>query len=217
MASLPDHLKPNTVGKEQLSKEIREEHQRNRVLAAVAEVFAKRGYHATTVDHLVAAAKIGVGSFYALCDGKEECFLSLYDGIVSEVEERIVAAVPEGAPWADRMVSGIRELLTYVAAESQRARIVLAEAHTAGPAAESRYAATLERIAALLREGRSAETGDEALRPSSEDATVAGVAWLLNQRLAVGDPIEVAELLPEVSKIVIEPYIGRAEAERLIA
>jgi AcrR family transcriptional regulator len=79
VAPLPDHLAAAPVGKDQLSRAVIAEHQRRRLLAAAAEVFADRGYTATTVEDLVAAAEIGVGSFYSLCSGKEECLLALYD------------------------------------------------------------------------------------------------------------------------------------------
>jgi AcrR family transcriptional regulator len=206
VASLPDHLMPVPMGKERLPKQVVEEHQRDRVLAAAAAVFAGRGYQSTTVDDLVGAAKIGVGSFYALFEGKEGCFLCLYDRIVADARERVGAAVGEGAPWADRVMAGLRELLEQVAAEPERARIVIVEANTAGPAGERRYAETVAELSAVLREGRGAESGDEALPSTFEDAAVAGLAWILHQRLAVGEPVVVEELLSEMAGFLIGPY-----------
>ena len=206
MVSLPDHLMPAPVGKERLSREVVEAHQRDRVLAAAVAVFAGRGYQSTTVDHLVEAAQIGVGSFYSLFDGKEDCFLRLYDRIVAEARERIAAAGPD-VPWADRVRAGLRELLLMVAAEPDRARIVLIEANTAGAAGARRYAATVAELTAVIREGRPAEgRGEEVPPPSFEDAAVAGLAWVLHQRLAAGEPVVVAELLPEMEGLVIAPY-----------
>jgi AcrR family transcriptional regulator len=206
VVSLPDHLMPAAVGKERLSKEIVEEHQRDRVLAAAAGVFARLGYPATTVDDLVTAARIGVGSFYALFGGKEDCFLRLYDRIVADARERIGDAVDEDAPWAARVRTGLRVLLELVAAEPDHAQIVIVEAHTAGPAAESRYAETVGRLTAVLRDGRSAETAGEAPSTAFEDAAVPGLAWILHQRLAVGEIVVVDELLPEMAGFLIEPY-----------
>jgi AcrR family transcriptional regulator len=206
VVSLPDHLMPAPVGKERLSRQVIEEHQRDRVLAAAAAVFARRGYQPTTVDDLVGAAKIGVGSFYSLFDGKEDCFLSLYDRIVAEARERVGTAVDAGAPWAERVMAGLRELLEQVAADPDRARIVIVEANTAGPAGERRYAGTVAELSAVLREGRGTEPGEGAPPPSFEDAAVAGLAWILHQRLAVGEPVVVEELLPEMAGFLVAPY-----------
>jgi AcrR family transcriptional regulator len=199
---------PAAVGKERLSKAVVEKHQRDRVLAAATGVFAGRGYQSTTVDHIVGAARVGVGTFYALFSSKEDCFLCLYDRIAAEARERVVAAAPIEAPWADRVLAGLGELLELVAAEPDRARIVIVEAPTAGAAAEARYAGTVARLTAILREGRAVGPSGEGPPASFEDAAVAGLAWILQQRLAERRPVAVEELLPEIAGFVVEPYLG---------
>lgn len=201
---------PAPVGKTRLSQKVVEAHQRERVLSAAVGVFAERGYRSTTVDDLVDGAQIGVGSFYSQFGGKEECFLQLYDRIVAEARERIGAAAGEGAPWASRVEAGLRELLSMAAAEPDRARIVIVEAKTAGRAAERRYADTAAELAALIREGRPAGgAAGDGPPPSFEDAAVAGLAWVLHQRLAAGEPIVVERLLPEMETLLVAPYEAR--------
>lgn len=195
---------PAPVGRARLSQEVVDEHQRQRTLSAAVGVFAERGYRSTTVDDLVDSAQIGVGSFYSLFGGKEDCFLRLYDGIVAEARERIVAAAGEGAPWDARVRAGLRELLSIAATEPDRARIVIVEANTAGPVAQRRYAETTAELTAAVRDGRSGEGhgGDRPPR-SFEDAAVAGLAWVLHQRLAAGEPIVVDELLSEMESLFV--------------
>lgn len=207
MGPLPDHLTATAVGKQRISKDVVAEHQRLRVLTAATEVFARRGYQSTTVDQIVGAARIGVGSFYALFEGKEDCFLRLYDLIVAEAEERIAAAAAGEGPWRDRVMAALRALLELVAAEPDRARVVIVEARTAGAAGEARYEATVARLAAALRGGRTAAAGDVEPQAAFEDAAVAGLAWALHQRLAVGSPVVVGELLPQMADFLVAPYL----------
>jgi AcrR family transcriptional regulator len=214
VASLPDHLLPAAVGKERISRDVLEQHQRRRVLEAATGVFARRGYQSSTVDQIVSAARIGVGSFYGLFESREDCFLRVYDMIVAEAEERIVAAVDGEAPWRDRVVEGLRELLELAAAEPDRARIVIVEAPRAGPAGEARYAETVAGLAAWLREGRSAGGAGEGPTPAFEHAAVAGLAWTLHQRLALGQRLPVRELLPEMTDFLVAPYAGAGIAKR---
>jgi AcrR family transcriptional regulator len=176
------------------------------VLDAAVVVFAERGYSATTVDDIVAAAHIGVGSFYSLLGGREECFLALYDRTVAEARREIATALPVDAPWPERFCAGLRRLLELVAADPDRARVVVVEANTAGAAGERRYAETLAEIAAVLAGARLTERPGGGLPASFESATAAGLAWLLHQRLAAGGPVRVEELLPEMTRIVLEPY-----------
>lgn len=185
---------------------VRERYQRQRVLAAAAGAFAERGYNGTTVDDIVAAARIGVGSFYALFPGKEECFLALHDRVLADARERVAAALPpdDDASWSERFRAGLRALLELAEEEPDSARAVVVEAIAAGPAGEARYAADIDEVAAILSGARGLDQGAE-LPATFERATAAGLAWLLYERLATVGTIDADELLPEILRIVLEP------------
>ncbi len=217
MASLPEYLMPLPAGRRPLPREVRESHQREHVLGAATEVFAKRGYQGTTIDHLAAAARVGVGSFYALFDGKEDCFLQAYDRIVSTASAQLAAALPRDAPWPERVCVALRVSLELIAAEPLRARIVLVEVQTAGSSALARYQATLDELIALLRHGRALSPRAAELPVTLEEANVSGLAWLLHQQLVMGEVGVVEQLYPDLAGILLEPYLGQAEIERLIA
>jgi AcrR family transcriptional regulator len=152
-----------------------------------------------------------VGGFYSLFEGKEDCFLRVYDRIVAEAGQRIGAAAGPDQPWADRVLAGLRALLELVDAEPDRARIAIVEARTAGPAAEARYADTGARLIEVLREGRSVRAGGEQPPAAFEDAAVHGLAWVLHQRLAVeGEHVAADELLPDLAEFLVAPYAGAA-------
>jgi AcrR family transcriptional regulator len=73
-----------------------QERTRQRVLAAAAKVFARRGYHRATVDEIASEAGFTIGAVYSNFSGKEELFLALAD---RQVEERVaeVAAMADAA------------------------------------------------------------------------------------------------------------------------
>jgi AcrR family transcriptional regulator len=217
MASLPEHLMPEPVGRDRLPREVRSAHQRDRVLAGAVEVFAKRGYPGTTVDHIVSAARIGVGSFYALFDGKEDCFVAAYERIADECRERIAAGQAREAAWAERIAVGLRTLLALIEEQPFAARVALVEVQAAGAAALSRHERNLDEIAAFLRRGREHSPIADELPQTLEVATVGGLTWLLQQRIAAGDPADAGELFPEVLEIVTEPYLGTAATRELAA
>lgn len=217
MASLPEYLSKAPIGRGQVPRQVIEAHQRDRILDAALGVFARRGYPATTIDHIVAAARIGVGSFYALFDGKDDCFIQLFDRVAARGRERIVAAIPADADWAEQALSALRAALELIADEPHAGRIVLIEVQTAGPLALSRYGELLEGLAPLLRRGRELSPVGAELPQTFEDATIAGVAWLLHQRLVAGELKDIEKLLPELAGILIEPYIGESRALTLLS
>jgi AcrR family transcriptional regulator len=79
-----------------MSRKETQEQTRERVLAAAAKVFARRGYHRATVDEIASEAGFTIGALYSNFAGKEELFLALAD---RQVAERVaeVAAMGEAA------------------------------------------------------------------------------------------------------------------------
>ncbi len=203
--------------RESLPREVRIEHQRNHVLDAAVEVFARRGYTGTTVDHIVNSAKIGFASFYELCSGKEDCFLRAYERIVADFWDRIAAGIPASAPWPEQVCAALRTALAVIADEPLAARVALVEVQTAGPRALASYERTHDAVVPLLRRGRELSPYAEQLPATLEEATIGGVAWLLHQRLVMGEADAIEELYPELVEIVIAPYLGEAEAAKLAA
>jgi AcrR family transcriptional regulator len=196
------------AGRRPLSREVIAGHQRDRVLTAATEVIAKRGFNATTVDHIVSAAGIGVGTFYDLFDNKEDCFLQAYDRIVAEAQERIAVQIPAERPWSEQACAGLRALLELIAERPLDARLTLVEVQTAGPRALARYEETIDAAIPWFAQGRAESPVAEDLPDRFEEATIGGLAWILQQRLAEGG-FEAGETnLRDVLEIAVEPYTG---------
>lgn len=217
MVSLPQHLAKAPVGREPLRREVIESHQRERIIEVAIEVFSKRGYRGTTIDNIIAAAQIGVGSFYALFDGKEDCFLVAYEGIVADARRRIAEAVPGDAAWPEAAAITLRTLLELISAEPRRARVALVEVQSAGPRALDRYGETLESLIPVIAGGREFSPFAEELPSSLEFAIVSGLGWFLQQRIVLGELEGLLASLPEVLEIGLAPYLGEDEAARIAA
>jgi AcrR family transcriptional regulator len=207
---------PSRIGRDPFPRKVVAEHQRERVVNAAIEVFAKRGYRGATVGNLVSGAKVGVNSFYSLFEGKDDCFLAVYDQIVAESRTRLAAAVPAAAPWPRQITALLRALLEQIEEEPFAARIALVEVHTAGATARAHHERDLDGMAKLLRSGREYSPVPDELPATLEFATVAGLAWLLQQRIASGEAAGITKLLPEVLEIVVEPYLGETATAELI-
>ncbi len=207
---------PSPIGREPFPRQVVAEHQRERIVDAAIEVFAKRGYRGATVSNLVSGAKVGVNSFYALFEGKEDCFLAVYDQIVAESREWMVTATPVGAAWSQQITAALRAMLELIEERPLAARLALVEVHTAGAGARAHHQRDLDEVAALLRSGREQSPVPEELPATLEYAIVGGLAWLLQQRIAAGEAAGISKLLPEVLEIVVEPYLGETATAGLI-
>lgn len=217
MASLPEHLSAAPVGRKHLSRQVVAQYQRDRVLSAAAEVIARRGYNSTTIDHIVAAAGIGVGTFYDLFANKEDCFLQAYERIVAAAREEISTAILIDRPWAEQACAALGAVLRTIAERPLEARLALVEVQSAGPIALARHEQILDSWVPLLRAGRKSSPLGGGLPATLETAIAGGIVWFLQQRIVMGEIEGIEGLLPELARIVVEPYLGEAEAERFIA
>ena len=208
MGALPEHLQPIAVGQRPLEREVYLDHQRDRVLAAATEVFAKRGYRATTVDHIVAAARIGVGTFYGLFGGKEECFLAAYERVLGDFQEAILAELPAEVPFSEQVCGALHTLLVEIAEHPLRARLSLVEVQTAGPQALARYQETIDALIPELARAREESPFAAELPSRLEEAVIGGLLWYLQQRLLQSELKDPDAHFADVLEIVLEPYLG---------
>jgi AcrR family transcriptional regulator len=73
---------------------VKTEQKRRAILDSAARVFAKRGFHATTVSMIADAEGIGLGTFYRYFDSKLDVFHAVIDEVMGEVAKVLA---PESA------------------------------------------------------------------------------------------------------------------------
>jgi AcrR family transcriptional regulator len=206
------------TGRHGLPADIVAEHQRERILAATIALMGKRGYRSTTVDHIVKSAKVGYVAFYELFEGKEDCFLAALGRIVADTRADLAERVSPELPWAQQISAGLAVLVELVVAEPERARFVLLEAPGAGRGAYRRYEEAMDEAVPKLAEGRGLRPKSApALSAATEEATLTGVAWILQQMLADGESAKAEETLVAVTRVALAPYLGESEAAKIAA
>ena len=99
-AARPERL---PKGRHSLPQEYVVASQQRRLLRAMADAVAENGYAATTVADVVARAGVSRKTFYERFDGKQECFLALYDAGIAFLQARVTDAIerlPAARPTA---------------------------------------------------------------------------------------------------------------------
>jgi AcrR family transcriptional regulator len=150
----PDPPRPLPRGPHQLAREVVLASQRGRLLEAMADVVAAKGYAAATVADVIASAGVSRKTFYEHFRDKEDCFLAGFDAGVDLLLAAIVAATPaEGDDtWIGLMRARVRAYLDTLASRPAFARAFLIEVFAAGPRALERRAEVLRRFANLFRD-----------------------------------------------------------------
>jgi AcrR family transcriptional regulator len=128
-------------GRHGLSREHVLASQRGRLLAAMAESVAEKGFARATVADVIARAGVSRETFYEQFSGKEECFLAALDtgadALVGLLEAARSAAGDDADPL-ERLERMLDAYLTTLAAAPMFAKAFLIDAYGAGPLATTR-------------------------------------------------------------------------------
>lgn len=210
-----EELGPLPAGRHGYSREQVEHHQRERLIAGLAEAVAEKGYAAVTLSDIVRGAKVSRRVFYANFESKEQCFLAAFEVVVDHLRELVGEATGGEEGWPRQAIAATRAVLAFLAGEPALARLCLVESRAAGPAVAARFNEAVGEIAPLLRRGRCERPEGERLPDSTEDSTIGSLVSLAYRKVAAGEAERLEELLPDCTELLLLPYLGPAEAARL--
>jgi len=200
-----------------LSRQFVAENQRERLLAALAECLHERGYEKTTVAAIGKRAAVSKSDFYKHFESKEACFFAAYDDAVERVRDCLRASCERRGPWEARVLDALEALLDLLATDPGLSRLLLVEGLRAGRGVYDRYQDALQSFVPYLREGAPSPPDGAPLPAETDEALVGGVASLLARRALVGELERLPEFLPQIGEFVLTPYLGVAEARRIIS
>jgi AcrR family transcriptional regulator len=181
--------------------------QRERILDALANLSAARGYGATTIPDIVREAAVSVQAFYEHFSGKDDAFLVAY-----EIGHRKALAIVERAyesqeDWPAAVSAGVAALLDFLASEPSYAHLALIDALTASPKAATVAQEGMNGYAGMLEPGLKLSAGDH--HPLSTVA-VEATACVLLELCFVYVAAERARELPALEELacdlVLRPF-----------
>jgi AcrR family transcriptional regulator len=182
--------------------------QRERILDALANLAAAKGFAATTIPAIVQEAAVSVQAFYEHFSGKEDAFLVAY-----EIGHRKGLAIVERAyesqkEWPAAVRAGIAALLEFLASEPAYAHLALIDALTASPKAAAVAHEGINAYAAMLEPGLQAGTNGHAQTAIAMEATAGSLLELCFVYVAGERTRELPGLTEFASDIALCPFVG---------
>ncbi|HEX8052683.1 MAG TPA: TetR/AcrR family transcriptional regulator [Thermoleophilaceae bacterium] len=201
-------------GRHNLPREVVLRSQRERMIDAVIERVAAKGYAATTVADVIGQAAVSRKTFYEHFSDKEECFIAAYDEITRQLMGSVVEAY-EGRPaWAERVASALGILLERLASRPALARFCIIEILAAGPRALERRDAVLQHFTELLAPGRHEAPAGLTIPELTAQAVVGALYSLIYDEIFHGRVRELPRMTPDLVYIALAPYVGPRAAVR---
>jgi len=211
-------MEPLPRGRHGLPREFVAKNQRERLLAAIAGSLDEQGYDGTTVSSISSRARVSKSDFYRHFASKDECFFAAYDDAVERLRAEVLATCEQRRDWADGVCAALASALAALAAEPARANLLLVEGLRAGPGVYGRFQVAVESFVPYLRAGAPGGAREDDPEPAAADeAVVGGIASLLGRRVLAGEADRLEQFLPELAEFALTPYLGVAEARRIIS
>ena len=203
--STPWRGDPLPRGRHKLSVDEVRASQRERLLRAMLELVGERGYAATTVPDVVAAARVSRNGFYALFEDKADCFLALCDEVANEILDELLA-LGDQESWRAALERGMEIYLRSWQDRPLFARAYLIELPSAGERAIEQRDRQFERFRALF-DGMAAwarrdDPSLPELNPLATRLLVGGITELVAEEVRAGRADALVERREELVELV---------------
>ena len=151
--------------------------RRQQILTLARDVFARRGYHATKIDEIVAAAGIARGTFYLYFEDKRAIFEEIVDRTIARLGLAIVRVDPHDASRsvADQVRDNIRRIVRILLEDRATTKILLSDALGVDPAFDRKLLSFYDEMSSLLE--TSLREGQELQVVAVGDVRL--MSWLL--------------------------------------
>lgn len=182
-----------------------------RILRAVAQCIAERGYPATTIAEIASRARVSQRTFYDNFTGKEEATVASLDASGAQMLAAAMPAVRRAPDWPSAVYGAYAAMCGFMAAEPDFARLRTVEVYAAGATAlEIRDRTGAELLGALLAAAPDDVTAKA--EPLLLEAISGAVYALAYHCVQDRGPQELPRIIPLTVYLALSPFIGSGEA-----
>lgn len=190
MVEASDRVRRLPSGPHGIPPELIERNQRERLVAAMAEVCGERGYAGSSVAEVAKRAGVSTASFYRQFKDRRECLLASFEELSSRLLAEVERVCATAGSSTEKARVAAATVATLLATDAPTARLLTFEIAAAGPEGVCAQHAAIDRLAVLLR------PDDEASAPPPDIAWIRAAAMvsLTGLRAAEGGCATPAEL-----------------------
>jgi len=189
--------------------------QRERILDAVANLSAAKGYAAVTVRDIADEAAVSLDAFYAHFLDKEDAFLVAYEVGHHKSLAVVERAFSQAPDWRRGIPAAVNALFDFLACEPNFAHLALVDVLLATPRTAERARKGVGSYEQLLSQGLN-ELDPSQRPPELTAAAITGgifelcVTYVMQQQITA-----LPEATPAATYFALAPFVGSQEAVRI--
>lgn len=181
-----------------------------RIIRAFAAVVAEKGYPATTIAEIAAAASISQTTFYLHFADKADALAAALDSSGAQMLAASLPGARRAPDWPAAIRAAFEATCGFLAAEPAFARLRMVEVYSAGPEAISmRDGAGMEFLSRMLG---PAFTASPAAPDIVVEATVGAIYGVYYERIRNNGPADLLTAAPLLTYLALVPFLGAERA-----
>lgn len=181
--------------------------ERERIVEALIEIAAERGYAETTIELILDRAGLDRPAFDRHFRGKYDCFLSAWQEMNEGCMREMLEAFNSQEDWPDRLRAVACEIVDNLRNDPGRASFAV-EVLSAGDAARARRDMTMRVIASLIDAGRNEMDDPESVPHTTAEALAGSAYGQVYAKVVRGEADELPALVPQLMSAAVMPYLG---------
>jgi AcrR family transcriptional regulator len=182
---------------------------RERLVSAIAETIAERGYPDTTIVEIAERASASLSTFYGNFENKEAALIGALDR-ERELASFVFRSAYETEPdWPSALRTGLDALFGFLAADPAGASVAVVDVFTAGPEALEAGDEAIKAFQGFLEPGLERAPG---LPPITTEAAGNAVYALVYGQIRQDRIEQLRELTPTAAYVQLAPFVGPAAA-----
>jgi AcrR family transcriptional regulator len=185
-----------------------------RIMQALVEVLAERGFAGATIGLVVRRARVSTRTFYQCFDSLEECLIAIMDTILEEAVELVSRELQRADCWQDGLRSALAAMLSRFDREPGVARVCIVETLAGGPAVLAHRERLTQAFRAPILQRIARDVPD--VSPLAAEGVMSSVLGIMHAHIVTAKPGPLIELLGPLMGLIMAPHLGARGIEREI-
>lgn len=181
----------------------------DRILTAVIELMAEKGYNAMTINDIAQRASISLTTFYGRFEGKDDAVVAALRRSANRMMEATAPAYLEAPDWPHAIGAGLHAFFAYLKLEQPFAQFGGVDVHSGSRLVVEVRDQLLAASQAFIAEGHRRHPD---ANPIAGEAIGAGIDALIFDSMLRRGPQHIYELAPTATYMALLPFVGADQA-----
>ncbi|MGN6693811.1 MAG: TetR/AcrR family transcriptional regulator [Aquihabitans sp.] len=211
-----DPTRPLPRGPHRLSRDDVAASQRSRMLSAITEAVAEKGYANTVVADVIKRSGVSRATFYEQFSSKDDCFRAAFEAHAALVTDLMTAGLEDlrrsDAPPLEKLDNVLSTYLDALASAPALARVFLVEVYAAGPECIEQRRRSLDvfvDVVATTHDGLDGPLGSRPDQRFAAEVLVAAVSSMVTAIVAADELDRLPQLHDQLMALAADILVPR--------